>query len=117
MQNDQAVGALGALAHATRLDVFRLLVKAGHGGLPAGEIARLAGCPASTLSGNLNILAAAGLVASRRDGRSIIYTADYDAMRGLLAFLMEDCCGGAPEICAPLASIASQSCSAEGACA
>jgi DNA-binding transcriptional ArsR family regulator len=69
------------------------------------------------LSASLNILSHAGLVASRREGRSIIYNANYDAMRRLLAFLMEDCCGGAPEICAPLAAIASQGCDAEGRCA
>lgn len=113
----QAVGGLGALAHAGRLEAFRLLVKAGPGGLAAGELARLTGSKPNTLSTNLNILAAAGLVGSRREGRSIIYTAGYDRMRELLAFLMEDCCGGAPEICAPLVAIASSSCEAEGVCA
>ena len=101
-----AVGALSALAHPGRLDVFRLLVRAGPEGMAAGEIARATGALANTLSANLNVLAGAGLVSSRRAGRSIIYEAAYDRMRELLAFLMEDCCGGNSEICAPLAEIA-----------
>jgi ArsR family transcriptional regulator len=114
METPNAVGALSALAHAGRLEVFRLLVKAGPEGLAAGDIARATGSLANTLSTNLGILAAAGLVASKRDGRSIIYTAGYDQMRELLAFLMEDCCGGNAEICAPLAEVASRCCEAEG---
>ena len=105
-----AVAALSALAHPGRLAVFRLLVQAGTGGMAAGDIARATGSLANTLSTNLNILAGAGLVAARRDGRSIIYTACYDRMRDLLAFLMEDCCGGKPEICAPLTELASRAC-------
>ncbi|MGA0601422.1 ArsR/SmtB family transcription factor [Caulobacter sp. KR2-114] len=101
-----AVVALSALAHEGRLEVFRRLVRAGPQGLPAGEIARATGALPNTLSGNLAILAGAGLVASRRDGRSIIYSAAYGRMAGLLAFLMDDCCAGEPEICAPLAAIA-----------
>ena len=101
-----AANALSALAHPGRLEVFRLLVRAGPEGLAAGEIARATGSLAKTLSANLNILAGAGLVRSRRDGRSIIYAAGYDRMRELLAFLVEDCCGGNAEICAPLAGIA-----------
>jgi DNA-binding transcriptional ArsR family regulator len=114
MQTPIAVGALSALAHPGRLEVFRLLVKAGPEGLAAGDIARATGSLANTLSTNLGILAAAGLAASKRDGRSIIYTAGYDQMRELLAFLMEDCCGGNPEICAPLAEVVSRCCVAEG---
>ena len=106
METKPAVSALSALAHEGRLGVFRLLVQAGPDGLPAGEIARRLGILPNTLSASLNILSQAGLVASRRDGRSIIYTAEYAAMRELLAFLMEDCCAGAPEICAPLAAAA-----------
>ena len=107
---EEAIGALGALAHPARLEVFRLLVRAGHGGLAAGEIARATGSLANTLSTNLGILAAAGLVASRREGRSIIYTAGYGRMRELLAFLMEDCCAGAPEIVGALAAVTGQAC-------
>jgi len=106
MEAQSAISGLSALAHPGRLEVFRLLVKAGPGGIAAGEIARTTGSLANTLSTNLNILAGAGLVSSRREGRSIIYAAAYDRMRDLLAFLMEDCCAGKPEICAPLAAIA-----------
>src|SRR4051794_8107574 len=110
METPGAVSALSALAHPGRLQIFRLLVRAGPEGLAAGEIARATGSLANTLSTNLGILSTAGLVASRRDGRSIIYTADYGRMRELLAFLMEDCCGGKPEICAPLAELACAAC-------
>jgi ArsR family transcriptional regulator len=114
MESPAAVTSLSALAHSGRLGIFRLLVRAGPEGMAAGEIARATGSLANTLSANLNILAVAGLVAARREGRSIIYTAGYDRMRELLAFLMEDCCGGKPEICAPLAAVASRACDAEG---
>jgi DNA-binding transcriptional ArsR family regulator len=101
MQLPIAVEALSALAHGHRLAVFRLLVRAGAEGLPAGVIARDIGVLPNTLSTHLTILSHAGLVQSRRDGRSVIYTADYDGMRALLGFLVADCCGGRPEICAP----------------
>jgi ArsR family transcriptional regulator len=100
-----AVAALSALAHEGRLNVFRMLVQAGREGIAAGEIARRLGVPANSLSANLAVLAHADLVQSRRDGRSIIYTAAYDRMAALLGFLMEDCCQGMPAICAPLADI------------
>lgn len=103
-----AVGALSALAHEGRLSIFRLLVKAGPPGVAAGEIARTLGVLPNSLSANLNVLSHAGLIVSRRDGRSIIYSAQYGAMSALLGFLMEDCCGGAPEICAPLAAVVAQ---------
>jgi ArsR family transcriptional regulator len=106
VESPSAVAALSALAHPGRLEVFRLLVRAGPAGMAAGDIARATGSLANTLSANLNLLAGAGLVTSRRDGRSIIYAAGYERMRELLAFLMEDCCGGNAEICAPLAAIA-----------
>ena len=106
MESKAAALALSALAHQGRLGIFRLLVQAGQDGLPAGEIARRAGVAPSTLSASLNILAQAGLVAARRDGRSIIYTAGYDRMTDLLLHLMEDCCQGRPEVCAPLAELA-----------
>lgn len=106
MQTPDAVAALSALAHEGRLEVFRRLVRAGPEGLAAGEIARAVGALPNTLSANLGILSAAGLVASRREGRSIIYTAAYERMGALLSFLARDCCGGQPEICAPLAAFA-----------
>ena len=107
METQSAVGALSALAPSGRLEVFRLLVQAGADGMAAGEIGRATGSLSNTLSTNLGILAAAGLVTSKRQGRSIIYAAGYGQMRELLAFLMEDCCGGKPEICGPLADLAS----------
>jgi len=105
MDANAAVASLSALAHPGRLEVFHLLVRAGAEGMASGDIARATGHVPQTLSGNLNILGHAGLVSSRREGRSIIYTADYARMTDLLGFLMEDCCGGAPEICAPLADV------------
>lgn len=102
MQLPVAVEALSALAHGHRLAVFRLLVRAGADGVAAGEIAREVAVPPSTLSTHLTILGHAGLVRSRRQGRSVIYSADFEGMRALLGFLMEDCCAGRPEICAPL---------------
>jgi DNA-binding transcriptional ArsR family regulator len=105
-----AVEALSALAQGHRLAVFRLLVRAGDQGVAAGEIAREIGVPSSTLSTHLTILAHAGLIRSRREGRSILYRADYQAMRDLLGFLVADCCGGRPEICAPLNDIAQTCC-------
>lgn len=110
MQLPLAVEALSALAHASRLAVFRLLVRAGVQGLPAGEIARGIGVLPNTLSTHLAILGHAGLVQSRREGRSVIYCADYDGMRDLLGFLVADCCAGRPEICAPLAEAAQGCC-------
>lgn len=114
MEKSDAIAALGALAHDARLDVFRLLVQAGPEGMAAGDIARVTGAVSSTLSANLAVLTRAGLISSRRDGRSIIYAAGYDQMRDLLGFLMEDCCAGKPEICAPLMAMASRPCGADG---
>jgi ArsR family transcriptional regulator len=108
MELKSAATTLSALAHEGRLAVFRLLVEAGHDGMPAGDIARRLAVPPNTLSANLNVLTHADLIASRRDGRSIIYTARYEQMAALLAYLMKDCCGGSPEICSPLAEIVNQ---------
>src|ERR1700760_19019 len=115
MELNTAVTCLSALAHEGRLKVFRMLVQAGVMGLPAGQIARQLEVPPNSLSANLNILSHAGLVRSRRQGRSIIYTAEYDRMRALLGFLVEDCCGGSPEICSPLADVL-RSAGCEGTC-
>ena len=104
----KAVEALSALAHERRLSIFRLLVRAGADGVAAGDIARKLDVLPNTLSANLTVLVNAGLISSRRDGRSIIYNADYDRMSGLLGFLMEDCCNGDAAICAPLAKIANR---------
>ncbi len=108
MESDLAVKRLSALAQDSRLAVFRLLVKAGPGGIAAGEIARTLEITPNTLSAQLNVLANAGMATSRRDGRSIIYAADFGGMRDLLVYLMEDCCQGRPEVCGPLAEMAKQ---------
>ena len=110
MESSTALPILSALAQEGRLAVFRLLVKAGPGGVAAGDIARKLKTAANTMSAQLLVLANAGLVRARREGRSIIYAADYDKMSALLLFLTEDCCGGRPEICAPLAAVASNCC-------
>jgi DNA-binding transcriptional ArsR family regulator len=106
MESSAAASTLAALAHEGRLGIFRELVRAGPDGLAAGEVARRLGIAASTLSASLTVLSHAGLVRSSRAGRSIIYTAAYDRMTDLIGFLMEDCCQGRPEICAPLANLA-----------
>ncbi len=104
MESETAIARLSALAQPTRLAAFRLLVRAGHDGLPAGEIADAIAIPANTASAHLAVLWQAGLVHSRRHGRSIIYTAAFDAMAELMLFLTKDCCQGNPDVCAPLAS-------------
>jgi ArsR family transcriptional regulator, arsenate/arsenite/antimonite-responsive transcriptional repressor len=103
MKKSTAIGALGALAQETRLDIFRLLVQKGPAGLPAGEIGERLGQPSPTLSFHLNQLRFAGLVSSRRASRSIIYSANFKAMTDLLGYLTENCCGGRPELCSPAA--------------
>ncbi|HMQ58100.1 MAG TPA: metalloregulator ArsR/SmtB family transcription factor [Rhizobiaceae bacterium] len=102
MDQSAALAALSALGQDTRLQAFRLLVKAGDEGMPAGEIAARLAVPANTLSTHLRIVEQAGLLRSQREGRVIRYFADFTGMRDLLAFLMEDCCGGRPELCAPV---------------
>jgi ArsR family transcriptional regulator, arsenate/arsenite/antimonite-responsive transcriptional repressor len=96
-----AVRALSALAQETRLAAYRVLVRAGEEGLPAGEIASQLGVPPATLSFHLKELAHAGLVTSRNEGRFVIYAADYAVMTGLIGFLSEECCAGQPELCMP----------------
>src|SRR5438270_10185704 len=95
MKKPQALSGLSALAQENRLDTFRLLVRAGPDGMPAGEVAAALGLPPNTLSFHFDRLRHAGLVTVRRDGRSMIYTARYDTMNALLAYLTENCCGGA----------------------
>ena len=99
MEKREAVAALAALAQDSRLDVFRLLVQAGTDGLPAGQIAERLGVPGNTLSFHLNQLRHAGLVTFRREGRSLIYAAEYPAMNALLAYLTENCCQGDTAAC------------------
>ena len=102
MDKNRALDAFAALSQQSRLDVFRLLIKAGAEGMAAGDISLSLGVRQNTMSANLSILTKAGLIRSEREGRSIRYFADMTGLRGLLAFLMEDCCGGQPEICQPI---------------
>lgn len=104
MEMEQALRALAALGQETRLAAYRLLVQAGPDGIPAGTLAERLEVPGPTLSVHLGKLEQAGLAAARRAGRQIFYSADYAAMRGLLAYLAEDCCAGLPEICGPVAA-------------
>lgn len=102
MDKQLALSAFAALSQSTRLDVVRLLIKAGSDGMFAGQIAETLDVRQNTMSANLSILTRAGLIRSERQGRAVRYFADMDGMRGLLGFLMEDCCGGRPELCQPL---------------
>ena len=99
MEKSDAVDGLAALAHKSRLDVFRLLVQAGREGVAAGEIAERLRLPAATLSFHLSHLKRAGLVTARRDSRSLIYAAEYTAMTALLDYLTENCCQGDATAC------------------
>ena len=103
MDVELALEALSALSHETRLWVFRLLVQAGPAGLPAGQIAEGLGSRQNTMSSHLKILATAELIKSQREGRSIVYKADYDTVRELVLFLLEDCCAGNNAVCRPVA--------------
>lgn len=103
METIEAIAALSALAQPTRLAVFRFLVVAGPEGMPAGDIAVAMDAPANTISTNLSILAAAGLVRSQREGRVIRYFAQMEGMTALLTYLLRDCCQGNPDLCLPLA--------------
>lgn len=102
MDKYRVLNAFGALSQPTRLDVFRLLIRAGAAGMSAGKISETLGVRQNTMSANLAILNRSGLIRREREGRNIRYFADMDGLRGLLAFLMEDCCGGCPELCRPV---------------
>lgn len=107
METTDAVAALGALAQESRLDVFRLLVRTGPAGLPAGEIAERLKIAPATLSFHLAQLKQAGLATMKREGRSLIYSADYDGMNDLMGFLTENCCAGAGNCPVPVCDPAS----------
>src|ERR1700694_2500343 len=102
MEWEDAILALAALAQSTRLDVFKLLVKHEPEGLAAGDIARALAVPQNTMSAHLAILARAGLVVSERKSRSIIYRANLVTFQDLTSFMVEDCCGGRADLCAPV---------------
>ncbi|CAM3452472.1 helix-turn-helix transcriptional regulator [Paracoccus nototheniae] len=102
MEKSNAISTLSALAQNTRLSVFRLLVVAGPDGMKAGDISTALGAPANTISTNLSILNAAGLVRAQREGRVIRYFARIEGMVLLMSDLMRDCCRGNPDLCLPL---------------
>jgi len=102
MNQNDARRAFAALSQETRLGIVRLLVKAGPDGKAAGEIAVAARVSPSNVSFHLKELEHAGLIEARREARSIIYSADFGVLRNLIGFLMNDCCDGRPEICAPV---------------
>jgi DNA-binding transcriptional ArsR family regulator len=102
MEITSAIEALGALAQESRLKVFRLLVRQGQAGMAAGDIARALSVPNNTMSSHLATLSRAGLISSRKESRSIIYAVDLEGTRALLSYLLEDCCRGKPDLCAPL---------------
>ena len=102
MDKMQSLAAFDALSQETRLDALRLLIQAGPEGMAAGEIGEHLGVRQNTMSANLSVLAHAALIRSRREGRSIRYFADMDGLKGMLSFLLENCCGGAPELCQPV---------------
>jgi DNA-binding transcriptional ArsR family regulator len=102
METKAAIAALSALAQDTRLAVFRLLVVAGPAGMPAGDIAASLNAPPNTISTNLSILSAAGLVRSQREGRIIRYFVQMEGMAALLTYLLRDCCQGNSDLCLPV---------------
>ncbi|MCQ0969984.1 metalloregulator ArsR/SmtB family transcription factor [Paracoccus sp. TK19116] len=102
MDISDASTTFAALGQPTRLAVLRLLVQAGPEGMPAGRIADTLDVRQNTLSANLNILSQAGLIRGTRTGRQIVYSADMDGLRTLLAFLLQDCCGGRADLCQPI---------------
>jgi DNA-binding transcriptional ArsR family regulator len=102
MDKNTALASFDALSRETRLDVLRLLIKAGPEGLAAGDIGEQLNVKQNTMSVNLKILAQSGLIVGNRDGRSVRYVADYKAIQSLVLFLMKDCCGGREELCQPI---------------
>lgn len=104
MEERQALASFGALSQETRLQIVRMLVVAGPDGMSAGSIAERLEVSPSNVSFHLKELDRAGLIAQQREARSIIYTANYEALSGLVRFLMEDCCSGHPEVCVPAAA-------------
>jgi DNA-binding transcriptional ArsR family regulator len=110
MDEPQALDAFGALSQETRLRIVRLLVEAGPEGMPAGAVGEAVDASSSKVSFHLSHLERAGLIQSRREARSIIYSAAYPALAELIAFLMRDCCRSRPEVCAPAVAALSACC-------
>jgi ArsR family transcriptional regulator, arsenate/arsenite/antimonite-responsive transcriptional repressor len=112
MKDHDAIEALSALAHPTRLSVFKLLVQVGAQGVPAGDIARQIGVPVTTMSTHLGILSRAGVIEPRRESRTVYYALDVEGTRDLFAYLLADCCGGRPDLCQPVLAAADLACCA-----
>jgi ArsR family transcriptional regulator len=110
MKQSRALEAFGALSQETRLDIFRRLIREVPDPMAAGDLAKELGVPPSTLSTHLAILSRAGLVKAERQGRTILYAADTEGVRAVLAYLIKDCCRGRPEICKPLLEAATPAC-------
>jgi DNA-binding transcriptional ArsR family regulator len=102
MESEDAILALAALAQSTRMDVFRLLTKHEPEGLAAGDIAKALAVPQNTMSSHLSVLSRAGLVSAQRFSRSIVYRADLPRFQQVVLFMLRDCCGARPDICAPV---------------
>ena len=115
MESTAAIDVFAALSQSTRLDAFRLITRHEPKGLPAGEIARLLDVPQNTMSAHLAVLTRAGLITPDRHGRSIIYRVELGRVREVASYLVNDCCGGRPELCEPLVAELTPCCSpAEG---
>lgn len=102
MESTEVTAAFSALSQKTRLDVFRLLINAGADGMLAGELGDKLNVKQNTMSANLTVLLNSGLVRNERQGRTIRYFVQFDTLQGLLGYLMQDCCGGRPELCQPI---------------
>lgn len=111
MDTNDAIDIFTALSQRTRLEAFRLLVGHEPDGLAAGEIARQLNVPQNTMSTHLAVLTRAGLIESERQSRSVLFTAKLDRVRETAAFLVNDCCGGRPELCEPLVALFTPCCS------
>lgn len=114
LNEEQALDAFGALAQATRLQMVRALVVAGPAGLAAGAVGDAVGASSSSASFHLAHLERAGMVQSRRVARSIVYSANFAGLSGVVEFLMRDCCQGHPEVCGPAAIVADSCCAPAG---
>jgi ArsR family transcriptional regulator len=116
MDSSVAIDVLSALAQTTRLAAFREVVRSEPQGLPAGEIARRLNVPQNTMSAHLAVLARTGLLIAERQSRSMIYRADLAMVRGLVLYLLRDCCAGRSELCAPVIEALAPCCAEGGAC-
>jgi DNA-binding transcriptional ArsR family regulator len=111
--NENCILAFAALAQSTRLEAFKLLVAHEPDGLPAGTIADALAVPHNTLSTHLSILSRAQLVKAKRYSRSVVYRANLTQLQQLIGFFLTDCCGGKPELCAPLLQVLAPCCSGQ----